>query len=152
MNRATQRLAPSARRLGVALACALLPSGAAAADADADAAVELDRIEVVGSRIRRANCVADGMPGGSCDPAAGAFRMLTGGNLGRRPEEAVSHGVGVAWRPSALPGFDASLDGYRIEVDDAIAEPGGVGRPAGTRPGAAGWWRACTTSSTAIRP
>lgn len=43
------------------------------------------------------------------------------GNLGLSPEKADSFGVGAVFQPSFLPGFAASVDYYRIRIEDSIA-------------------------------
>ena len=70
---------------------------------------------------RRANCAADGVPGGAHD-GINLFRVLSGGNRDLQPEAAVSRGVGLVYSPGWLQGFDVSLDWYEIAITDAIAQ------------------------------
>lgn len=46
--------------------------------------------------------------------------QVTSGNQALQPEKADSLGVGLVLQPSFLPGFGASVDYYRISIDDAI--------------------------------
>lgn len=48
---------------------------------------------------------------------------IDGGNPHLKPEVAHTVSFGVVVQPSALPGFRASLDHYRISVGDAITSP-----------------------------
>jgi iron complex outermembrane receptor protein len=50
----------------------------------------------------------------------GPLTQITQGNPGLRPERAKTVVVGVVLQPSFLPGFTASVDGYRISIKDAI--------------------------------
>lgn len=85
----------------------------------------LDPCNVVnaGDPARRAGCLADGVPGGAYNPDLPLFPTRSGGNVDLTPESAVTRTVGLVYSPAALPGFDASLDWYEIEVEDAIANP-----------------------------
>ncbi|MEJ1969104.1 MAG: TonB-dependent receptor [Rhizomicrobium sp.] len=46
--------------------------------------------------------------------------LVTTGNPALTPEIAETHSAGVVYRPSWLPGFDASVDWYRIGIASAI--------------------------------
>ncbi len=70
---------------------------------------------------RRANCIADGVPGGVYTPEGVLHRVITGGNPELQPESARSRTLGLVWNPPWLPGLDLGLDWYRIEIEDAIA-------------------------------
>jgi iron complex outermembrane receptor protein len=71
--------------------------------------------------------ILQGPTGGS----SGVFDPLTGlqfapfgvavGNPALTPEIAKNYGLGVVVQPSFLPGFGASVDYWRIDVDDAIS-------------------------------
>lgn len=50
------------------------------------------------------------------------YREVTTGNLSLTPEKADSTSVGVVVQPRFLPGFSASVDGFLIEVKDAIGQ------------------------------
>jgi len=47
--------------------------------------------------------------------------QLTGGNAALRPEVADTLSGGVVYSPSWLPGFQASVDYYKIEINDVIS-------------------------------
>jgi outer membrane receptor protein involved in Fe transport len=70
------------------------------------------------------NPLPDGLPiFNSLGFAPGAtlnVREIGGGNLALTPEVARTTAVGAVFRPARLAGFTASLDHFRIEVDDAI--------------------------------
>jgi len=72
---------------------------------------------------QRANCAADGVPGGQYEQTGSLFNVLTGGNAALRPESSRSRSAGLVWNPPWLPGFDLSLDWYRVHIADAIARP-----------------------------
>lgn len=73
---------------------------------------------------QRANCAADGVPGGEYVPNGVLFTVLDGGNPALQPENARSFGLGMVWSPVWSPGLDIALDWYRLRIDDAIARPG----------------------------
>jgi len=50
-------------------------------------------------------------------------RVIEGGNAELKAEEGHSYTAGLSWLPDFLPGFNATLDWWRIEVDDAIGQP-----------------------------
>jgi iron complex outermembrane receptor protein len=68
-----------------------------------------------------ANCVADGVPGGTYEPAGAVFQDLIGGNPDLLPETSVSKTLGLVWNPPWIAGLDLSLDWYEIAIDDAIS-------------------------------
>lgn len=70
---------------------------------------------------QRANCLADGVPGGVYTPDVALYRVINGGNPDLQPETSSSRAVGLVWNPHWLPGFDLGLDWYLIEIEDAIA-------------------------------
>lgn len=70
---------------------------------------------------RRANCLADGVPGGVYTPVGLLYSVTTGGNPELQPERSRSRGMGLVFSPSDWPGFDLALDWYRIRIDDAIS-------------------------------
>lgn len=70
---------------------------------------------------QRANCLADGVPGGVYTPVGALYAVTTGGNPELQPESSRSRGLGLVWSPSYWPGFDVALDWYRIRIDDAIS-------------------------------
>ncbi|WP_425409850.1 TonB-dependent receptor plug domain-containing protein [Hyphococcus sp.] len=52
------------------------------------------------------------------------YQGLATGNLNLTPEIADTIGVGVILQPRFIPGFTASVDYYRIDIDDAIGTVG----------------------------
>ncbi len=46
---------------------------------------------------------------------------VTSGNRDLKPEEADTTGIGVVFSPRFLPGFQASVDYYKIEIDGAMS-------------------------------
>jgi len=46
---------------------------------------------------------------------------VTSGNANLKPEEADTTGIGVVFAPRFLPGFQASVDYYKIEIDGAVS-------------------------------
>ena len=46
---------------------------------------------------------------------------VTSGNIDLKPEEADTTGIGVVFSPRFLPGFQASVDYYKIEIDGAMS-------------------------------
>jgi outer membrane receptor protein involved in Fe transport len=50
-----------------------------------------------------------------------AFLQITRGNRDLRPEKADTLGLGVVVQPSFIPGLNASVDYWRIKIDDAIS-------------------------------
>jgi len=48
---------------------------------------------------------------------------LNAGNPNLQSEEAKTTTVGVVWRPDFFPGFSASLDYYKIRIEDQITRP-----------------------------
>lgn len=50
--------------------------------------------------------------------------LASGGNPSLKPEEADTRTVGVVLQPGALPGFQASLDWYEIDITGAVGQLG----------------------------
>lgn len=88
-----------------------------------DAVENIDPCVAGSDPTNPANCVADGVPGGAYEPQQGIYRVVYGGNPDLGPETAISRTLGLVWSPPWLPGFDLALDWYRIEIDDAVANP-----------------------------
>ncbi|HEY6644809.1 TonB-dependent receptor domain-containing protein [Povalibacter sp.] len=62
--------------------------------------------------------------GNTSDPFLNIQYLLlsvTSGNLDLKPEEADTTGLGIVFSPRFLPGFQASVDYYKIEIDGAMA-------------------------------
>jgi iron complex outermembrane recepter protein len=69
-----------------------------------------------------AHCLADGIPPDVRPP--GAPSETSGGNRDLLPETSRSLTAGLVYSPAWWPGFDASLDWYRIQIRNAIGNPG----------------------------
>lgn len=69
-----------------------------------------------------ANCLANGVP----PDVVTNFTTLSsiGGNPALQPETSRSLTGGLMYSPAWLPGLDVSVDWYRIEIENAIADPG----------------------------
>jgi outer membrane receptor protein involved in Fe transport len=50
--------------------------------------------------------------------------IFSGGNPAIQPEEADTFTAGVVFQPSFIPGFSASVDWYKVSIQDAIATVG----------------------------
>ncbi len=61
---------------------------------------------------------------GALNSPAGQYNFLQGGNPGLDPEEAETFTVGFVATPSFLPGFNASVDYYDIDITQAITTVG----------------------------
>jgi iron complex outermembrane recepter protein len=73
---------------------------------------------------QQAHCAANGVPGGSyIQNANAAFLLQQGGNPDLLPESGYSFDTGIEIRPPALPGFLATLDAYRIDLNGSIENP-----------------------------
>lgn len=59
-------------------------------------------------------------PDGANGPATWGYSGLTTGNPNLRPEKANSWNIGAVISPRFLPGFTASVDYFRIDLEDAI--------------------------------
>lgn len=70
---------------------------------------------------RRANCAALGVPEGHIDQQQIGQDVLVGGNPDLGPERSNSWSVGLVLTPSALAGFSASVDYWKIKIDDAVS-------------------------------
>lgn len=58
------------------------------------------------------------------DPTA-FIRTLSKGNIDLSPEKADTTGIGIVLQPEILPGFNASLDYWNIDIKGAIGSPTG---------------------------
>lgn len=72
--------------------------------------------------VRRANCAADGVPGGVYDRPINTAVVQTGGNDLLQPEQSRSRSVGIVFSPSQWPGFSGAIDHYAVDLEDAISE------------------------------
>jgi len=80
----------------------------------------------VANPTRDANCAADGLPADynppqSVQQSVGGF---VGGNPNLDPEIGDTLTFGFVWQPSFLPGFNLSVDRFRIDIDDVISTVG----------------------------
>lgn len=74
-----------------------------------------------GSSSRRSNCAAIGVPAGFISNARTInIRTATSGNPTLSVEKADTLTLGGAFTPTFLPGFTATVDYYRIEIEDAV--------------------------------
>ena len=81
---------------------------------------------VTDPRISQADidaCNAIGDPDLACS-ASYQVTTFSGGNPNVRPEEADTFTAGVVFRPEFLPGFQASLDWFKVDIDGAIGQVG----------------------------
>lgn len=69
-----------------------------------------------------ANCLARGVP---VDAALAEYTtVISGSNPALKPERSRSITAGLVYNPHWRPGLDASIDWYRIDIRDSIADPG----------------------------
>lgn len=69
-------------------------------------------------------CIAQGVPNGGADQPNTQIQTQVGGNPNLKPETAVTRTLGMVYSPSYLPGFDLSIDWWKIHIGNII---GGVG-------------------------
>ena len=104
-------------------------------------------------------CVGQGAPAGTIgsipNPAAGQANATGGGNPLLSPETAKTFTVGAVFTPGGiLPGFNASIDYYRIKITDAITAqtPGdSIANCFGTTPATITAAQAASAACTVIR-
>lgn len=70
---------------------------------------------------QQARCHAQGVPIGGYDQGNSQIRTTIGGNPSLEAEKSRTKTLGVVFSPPFLPGFDASLDWWRIDLRDGIA-------------------------------
>ncbi len=63
-------------------------------------------------------CTQNGLPAGTCNGQQ--VRQLNVGNAFLKPEKSLTSEVGLVWQPEFIPGFQASVDYYRIAVKGPI--------------------------------
>lgn len=61
---------------------------------------------------------------GALDSPAGQYNVLQGGSSDLNPEESDTLTLGVVFTPEFLPGFNLTLDYFKIEVDNLISSIG----------------------------
>lgn len=74
--------------------------------------------ELFGAGVVRSYTINDPFRNGA---TTSGVPFTTAGNPNLTPEKADTTVLGVVYRPSWLPGFDISIDGYDIKIEDAIA-------------------------------
>jgi outer membrane receptor protein involved in Fe transport len=79
------------------------------------------RRELFATALFAGNNVLDPFRGGESSAAT----TRTAGNLGLRPEVADSTGFGMVYKSSWLDGFSASIDYYKLDIQDSIGTVGG---------------------------
>jgi outer membrane receptor protein involved in Fe transport len=70
---------------------------------------------------RLANCRADGIPAGFTDPLTARVTGSTRGNPNLKEETSDSFTAGLVIQPRFLEGFTLTLDYFKYEIEDAIA-------------------------------
>ncbi len=76
---------------------------------------------------QRARCTAQGVPTGGYDQGNTQIRITVGGNPNLKPETSVTTTVGFVFAPEMLPGFDVSVDWWKIELENGISSVSGQG-------------------------
>ncbi len=71
---------------------------------------------------QQARCVALGVPQGGWNQVNSQQRSLFGGNPDLTPEGGENVNIGLVYNPSWLPGFDLSVDYWRIRIADALTQ------------------------------
>lgn len=71
---------------------------------------------------QQARCHAQGVPIGGYDQGNSQIRISVGGNPNLKPEKSKTVTLGFVFSPQFLPGFDVSLDWWKIDLEDAIVQ------------------------------
>lgn len=74
---------------------------------------------------QKARCTAQGVPAGGYDQGNSQIRISVGGNPNLKPEKSRTTTVGVVMNPEMIPGFDISVDYWKIALKDSISRVGG---------------------------
>jgi len=74
---------------------------------------------------QKARCSAQGVPAGGYDQGNSQIRISVGGNPNLKPEKSRTTTFGVLMNPEAIPGFDISVDYWKIALKDTISSLGG---------------------------
>jgi len=74
---------------------------------------------------QQARCTAQGVPLGGYDQGNSQIRISTGGNPNLKPETSKTTTVGFVLSPDAIPGFDVSVDWWKIALANGISSLGG---------------------------
>lgn len=74
------------------------------------------------SATRQANCAALGIPADAQINPVSTIELLTGGNTELKEEESTSLTAGVVYQPEFIEGLSLTVDWWKVEIDDAIAQ------------------------------
>ena len=74
------------------------------------------------SATRQTNCAALGIPSDAEINPVATIELLTGGNENLKEEESTSITAGVVYQPSFIEGLSFTMDWWKVEIDDAIAQ------------------------------
>ena len=74
------------------------------------------------SATRQANCAALGIPADAEINPVATIELLTGGNNNLKEEESTSITAGVVYQPDFVEGLSITVDWWKVEIDDAIAQ------------------------------
>lgn len=69
----------------------------------------------------QARCTAQGVPVGGYDQGNTQIRISVGGNPNLKPETSKTTTVGFVLSPDAIPGFDVSVDWWKIKLSNGIS-------------------------------
>jgi len=69
---------------------------------------------------QRANCAANGVPGGAYVQGGEGFVVISGGNPDLEPETGQSFGTGLMYTPGWAEGLSASIDYFQVELSGYI--------------------------------
>lgn len=69
---------------------------------------------------QQAVCIAQGVPDGGYTQTDTQLRSRIGGNPNLKPEQGDTMTIGLAWSPTFLEGFTATLDWWSVDLDDGI--------------------------------
>ena len=72
------------------------------------------------SAEQKGRCHAQGVPVGGYDQGNTQIRISVGGNVNLQPESSTTQTLGMVWSPSFVPGFDVSLDWWKIDLENTI--------------------------------
>jgi len=85
--------------------------------------IEYFEIDICGNEptaTQRANCEANGVPGGAYQQGDEGFTLLAGGNQELEPETGHSIGAGLVYTPVWAKRLSASVDYFQVELVDYI--------------------------------
>jgi iron complex outermembrane recepter protein len=76
------------------------------------------------SDAAKARCHAQGVPVGGYDQGNAQIRISVGGNPNLKAEKSETTTLGFVFSPDAIPGFDVSVDWWKIKLTDKIDSVG----------------------------